>query len=112
MEKIFALIRNELVEQTIVADEEFIERHMAKKFTCIRIDELAVRPGIGWSFVAGEFVAPKVPETPPAPEKPEAKPLRELKKLTKKFTDPDMAAFSEKLIEVFEASTGVKADTI
>lgn len=109
MEKLFALIRDSKIEQVIVADEDFIAQYMSKRFECVRIDEMEVRPSLGWSYTDGAFAAPVEVEPPPAPEKPIEKPLRELRVLAEALSaDPKMKEFASKLVEVFEVSAQVK----
>jgi len=55
---IFALIKNGIVENTIVAELSFIG-HIASQWDfIIRVDELEQRPGIGWAYDGVDFTAP------------------------------------------------------
>lgn len=58
MEKVYALIKNGIVENTIVAEASFIALIEGQYDSCVRIDELDVKPGIGWSYDGERFSAP------------------------------------------------------
>jgi hypothetical protein len=62
---IFAIIENDKIINTIVADQSFIDEHYPN---AVNIDAVDPMPGIGWDYVGGEFIAPpKVdPEVLPA----------------------------------------------
>jgi hypothetical protein len=62
MEKIFALIKNGVVENTIVADEVFAAAIAAQYDFVIRVDELDPRPGIGWLYDGENFSQPVIEE--------------------------------------------------
>lgn len=56
---IFALIKNGVVENTIVADASFILSIQNNWDFCICIDEMGeAMPSIGWSFDGVVFTAP------------------------------------------------------
>ena len=63
MEQIYAIIQNNLVVNTIVADQEFIDTAYPGS---PRIDQLDPHPGIGWSYENGVFTPPPPPPEPPA----------------------------------------------
>lgn len=52
---IFAIIENDKIVNTIVADQSFIDEHYPN---AVNIDNTNPFPGIGWDYVGGEFVAP------------------------------------------------------
>ncbi len=87
----YALIKNGIVENVIVADEDFITLITPEWDHIERIDtpaEQALGVGIGWSYVDNQFVAPVV-ETPTPVELP--------KKITRlaflnRFTDAEAVA--------------------
>lgn len=108
MEKIFALIKNGKVAASIMADDKFIESIRERWEACVRIDELAMRPGKDWTYDGANFAPPVIPESVPK-EKPVEKPLQELRELTKAFSaDQKMKQFADKLIEVIEVSAETK----
>lgn len=49
----FAIVTNELVENIIVADQDFIDVHYPN---AINVDDKNC--GIGWSYADGQFIAP------------------------------------------------------
>lgn len=54
MEKVFALIKNNVVINTIVVDDEsFLDVLVAQGVhdTAVRIDGCEVRPGLGWTYL-------------------------------------------------------------
>lgn len=76
MEKLFALIKNGLIENVIVAEQAFADQMKPKFDHVIRVDELDPLPGIGWSYADGAFTPPAPPEppveeTPAEPEEPQ-----------------------------------------
>lgn len=60
METVYAIIEDDLVANTIVADQNFIDQNFPG---AINITNMSPRPGIGWTYVNGQFAAP--PETQP-----------------------------------------------
>lgn len=72
----YALIKNSLVENVIVADEVFVEQITAEWDHIERIDtpqEVALGVGIGWGFNGTNFIAPPASPAPePEPPKPYA----------------------------------------
>jgi hypothetical protein len=110
MEKIFALIKNGIVAQVIVAGDEFVDLHMKQRFECVRVDELESRPGIGWSYDGVFFFAPIVEPEPipePPPEREASKSLRQLKDLSSDIKKgDDLTDILKKVIEVLEHSVG------
>jgi hypothetical protein len=67
----YALVKNALVENVIVADEAFVAQIAADWDHIERIDtpaEQALGVGIGWGWTGTEFTAPPAPPAPePAP---------------------------------------------
>lgn len=55
---IWALIKNGKVENTIIADQDFIDRISSQWDQCIRIDEMERMPGVGWDHDGSSFVFP------------------------------------------------------
>lgn len=55
MEQIYAIIENNKVKNTIVADDNFIAQFYPGS---PRIDQLDPVPGIGWDYVDGQFQPP------------------------------------------------------
>lgn len=69
----FALIRNLVVVNTIVADDAFIDLIASEWDHIERIDtpaEQTLGVGICWGWDGTQFVAPPAPPAPPAPEAP------------------------------------------
>lgn len=59
---IYAQIKNNLVVNCIVADEETpMDIFSAEYDYFIRIDSLNPTPGIGWSYDGTTFIAPVIP---------------------------------------------------
>lgn len=61
MEKVFALIKNNLVVNTIVIEDESFLSTLQAEGACdyvVRIDELEIKPGIGFTCeqVDGEYI--------------------------------------------------------
>lgn len=65
MEQIYAIIINNVVTNTIVADQEFIDTAYPGS---PRIDQLDPVPGIGWSYEDGVFTPPPAPQLPNPPQ--------------------------------------------
>lgn len=65
MEQIYAIITNNVVTNTIVADQAFID---AAYPGAIRIDQLDPTPGIDWSYENGVFTPPPAPPLPNPPQ--------------------------------------------
>lgn len=63
MEKIFALVKQGKVENTIVADEAFIALIQGQYDHCIRIDNLGQSVGIGHTYDSqnNTFTDPQAP---------------------------------------------------
>lgn len=61
---IYACILNGVVENTIVADPEFVERIASQWDHVIRIDQLDPQPGMGWLYDGEVFTNPFAPEEP------------------------------------------------
>jgi len=59
---VYALINNGVVVNTIVADEAFIASIQANYDNCIRVDELEVKPSIGWTYADEVFSNPNESE--------------------------------------------------
>lgn len=55
---VYALIKNGIVENTIVADANFINLIQSNWDYCIRIDNLSEIPGIGWTYDGVNFSDP------------------------------------------------------
>jgi hypothetical protein len=66
---VYALIKNGVVENTIVADANFISLINSQWDNCIRIDELEIVPGIGWTHDGSVFTNPEEvsEDSPPEP---------------------------------------------
>lgn len=62
---IYALIKNGIIENTIVADANFISIIENNWDSCIRIDELDPMPGISWTYDGNNFSEPIIEEPPP-----------------------------------------------
>lgn len=60
---IYALITNNMVVNTIVADPTFLPVIAGDYDTIARIDNDPTRPGVGWSYVGGVYAPP--PDAPP-----------------------------------------------
>ena len=60
---IWALIKNGKVENTIIADQNFIDQIAADWDLCVPVDELEPQPGIGWDHNGSNFVSPIVEMT-------------------------------------------------
>jgi hypothetical protein len=62
MDKLWACITNDVVENIIVADDAFISVYRtgagARFNAILRVDELTPQPAIGWGFANGEFIEP------------------------------------------------------
>lgn len=56
---IYALIKNGVVINCIVADETFAAHIRPQYDFVIRVDELDPQPGIGWLYDGDEFTAPE-----------------------------------------------------
>lgn len=54
---ILALVKDNIIENTIVADDELIASNYLSYFV-MRIDELDPHPGIGWTWDGEKFIAP------------------------------------------------------
>lgn len=55
---VFACVKNGIVENTIVADQNFADSIAAQYDFVIRVDNLNPQPGIGWTYIDGEFSPP------------------------------------------------------
>jgi hypothetical protein len=55
---IYALINNNVVVNTIVADEAFVQSIEEQYQYVVRIDQLVPKPGIDWSYDGANFTAP------------------------------------------------------
>lgn len=55
---VYALIKNGIIENTIVADSNFISTIQSQWDACVRIDELETQPGIGWEYDGEVFTNP------------------------------------------------------
>jgi hypothetical protein len=66
----YALIKSGIVENTIIADEAFIDHISSQYDHVIRIDELEIKPSIGWGYVDEIFVDPTPPLDPPVEDPP------------------------------------------
>ena len=64
MEELYALIKNGIVENVIVASAEFIAKISAKYDSIVQVDKLPVRPGVGWTFDGDLFDNP-IKDLPP-----------------------------------------------
>ena len=58
METIYALINAGVVENTIVADTNFISGIENNWDACVQIDGLDPMPGIGWTYDGTDFAPP------------------------------------------------------
>lgn len=58
MEKIFALIKNGVVVNTIVADDDFIDQIEDQYDHCVDTSDMIQRPPIGWSYDGSNFTPP------------------------------------------------------
>ena len=58
---IYAVMNEDRVENTIVADKEFVDKFYP---TAIEITKLDPRPSIGWTYDGKKFVAPVVIDEP------------------------------------------------
>jgi hypothetical protein len=56
---IFALVKDNVVVNTIVADQNFVNLIISQYDHVVRIDNLAVMPSVNWSYVNEEFIAPQ-----------------------------------------------------
>jgi hypothetical protein len=56
----FALIKNNVVINIIVADQNFIDLISNQYDACVRVDNLEVRPSINWIYENGQFQDPNV----------------------------------------------------
>lgn len=63
---VYAMIKDGVVENTIVADSEFVATQEENYDACVRIDEMETVPGVGWLYNEGEFTNPDGEEQPPA----------------------------------------------
>jgi hypothetical protein len=63
----YALIKNGVVEGVIVSDADYIAVIQDKYDACVRVDNIANRPGPGWThsggttFVDPNYIAPGEP---------------------------------------------------
>jgi hypothetical protein len=65
----YALIKNNLVENIIEADQAFAQAIAPEWDAVVSTEGMTPAPGIGWSYADGTFTAPVVPPAPePAPE--------------------------------------------
>jgi hypothetical protein len=55
MNKEVALIKSEAVINVIIADDSFIEHISAEYDAVIDVTGMSPRPGIGWSYIEGQF---------------------------------------------------------
>lgn len=55
---IWALIKNGVVENTIIADQDFIDQISSQWEHCVRIDEMEPRPGVGMEYNGSSFIFP------------------------------------------------------
>jgi len=55
---IYAIIKNGLVVNTIIADESFAAAIKNEYDFVIRVDQLDPQPGLTWTYVDGIFTAP------------------------------------------------------
>jgi hypothetical protein len=62
-ERVFAVIDNAIVSNTIVADEQFASLIRPEHEDVIEVTDMTPRPGIGWGYDGSEFVNPSPPET-------------------------------------------------
>lgn len=60
---IYALIKDAIVQNVVVCDDDDSAKELFADFTVINIDGLDV--GIGWGYEGDSFIAPPPPETPP-----------------------------------------------
>lgn len=58
-ETLYALIKNEIVENIIVATEGFIKVACTHYDACVEVTDLEVKPSIGWKYIEGEFSPPE-----------------------------------------------------
>ena len=55
---IFAVIENDLVINTIIADQDFVDKVYPD---AVEITDLDPRPGIGWTYNKKKFIEPVKP---------------------------------------------------
>lgn len=60
---IYALIKDAIVQNVVVCDDDDSAKELFSDFTVINIDGLEV--GIGWGYEGDSFIAPPPPETLP-----------------------------------------------
>lgn len=59
---IIALVKENIVVNTIVADQAFVDYIRNDFQACIDITNLNPKPGIGWQYVEGSFINPQAVE--------------------------------------------------
>ena len=60
---IYVQIKNGVVVNTIILEDEALVNKFSEGFDQLaRIDNLEVKPGIGWAFDGSSFIAPPQPE--------------------------------------------------
>jgi hypothetical protein len=57
---IYALVKNGVIENTIVADESFVSLIQPDWDFVLRIDQMENQPAIGWGYADGVFSEPVV----------------------------------------------------
>ena len=63
MNKTFAVISNDIVENVIVANDEFAQEIATSQGKIVvEVPTTPGSPGIGWSYINGEFSAPQLTE--------------------------------------------------
>lgn len=58
---LYALVKNGIVEQVIVAEADFIALITANWDACIRVDGREDRPSPSWTYDGELFTAPETP---------------------------------------------------
>jgi len=105
---IYALIRNNLVENIIEAEPDFAKKISVKFDFVIQIDKLEKVPGIGWGYDGKDFITPEVKEDGPPIEEPppETDPelIAQISELTTRIDDLTISV--EKLTARIEALGG------
>lgn len=57
MEKVFAIVNNNLIENVIVCEQEFADAIQGNQFV-VRIDQISPTPQIGWTYDGSTFTPP------------------------------------------------------
>lgn len=57
---VLALIKNNIIENTIIVEDESISFNFHNRYAVLRIDNLNPQPGIGWTWDGTSFLQPQI----------------------------------------------------